>query len=1230
MKSPFSTPFWVMFLMSMIACTEEPSRSLRENLTPELNSQSNTELLFSADTSFHWQIFLSDTNRFQFSLERYAEVCIRASRDKNYMDWANGLIGLSKIHRELEKFDESETFLDSAKAIVENFLKKEDTLIAELYLESGQLKAQQGMYEEMKSDFEKAVNIRKESFGYIHSEVAESINYLADYYRATHEINRALSYRDSALLHLSGIEENSRELLADIYENIGLDYLRINELGSSAYFNKKALMLYRAELGENHPQLLSPLYYLGITNLREDEYDSAYYYYQESIDLISQFAPSPNPDLGLMYWSMGQVAEQENNFSLAEEFYLKSLEENEGYYGRNHEIVVYVYQRLGEVNSNMKGDGESKKDLLYQKEALDILLELDESNYSKIAQAYILVGRAMGELGFYEKGIVYSRRALNIYRNHLDQGDWSVSALIVLDNIGFFHDQMGKYQEAREIHEKHLELCLKLLGENHERTAFGYFHLGRDVFYLEEYDLAKEYFQKAKDIWSVTYSPDHHLIGFCTGFLASTELSKGNLEEALEIRKKDLEKYKSSNQMGSALNSIAYLHMRMENYEAALKVFQKALFATSGVDSINIFLNPRISDNYSDGFRLINSLSGKIRALSKIVEGLEGKEKEKNLTAILNTATNLKEWVEYIRLDYEPGKARSQITNLALNSYELAVSAASELSDLQQNSSHIEQVFAFFQARKSHSLLESTIEEKAKRFANIPTELLEENADLIKNLNQLKRKLNVEEFKQEGRDSIKIRELRDEVFILESTYDQFLMNLEKNYPKYYQFKYQVHTASLAEVQEQLIPDHKTAIVEYMLGKEFIYILGITKRETALVKIPHDSSMKNSLNNLKGFLVGNFMPQNEDPTTEIQRFAQTSHTLHKSLLGEVLSRLPSSENLNSLIIIPEGELGYIPFDILLTSLSEDSSKLSYSQLPYVINSFQISYGYSSTLLLETKPNKSQAKKMFAGFAPSYSKDLLWTEASEIENTYGNVRESLIPLFNNQPEVEEAANLMRGTSFKSASATETIFKREASNYKILHLAMHALTNDYDPMNSCLVFTEPSDLQAQINAEKSDTLGLKDSYTSGEDGRLYAHEIYSLSLKAELAVLSACNTGVGTLQRGEGIMSLARAFAYAGCPNIVMSLWQADDLATKEIMYSFYSHLREGEEKDQALRKAKLSYFKEGEFSHPRYWAGFVMIGNDAPISMSRFPSQLALVLFAVLIFSLGVYSYRRFLY
>ena len=157
---------------------------------------------------------------------------------------------------------------------------------------------------------------------------------------------------------------------------------------------------------------------------------------------------------------------------------------------------------------------------------------------------------------------------------------------------------------------------------------------------------------------------------------------------------------------------------------------------------------------------------------------------------------------------------------------------------------------------------------------------------------------------------------------------------------------------------------------------------------------------------------------------------------------------------------------------------------------------------------------------------------------------------------------------------ADATKQKFQELASGFKILHLATHGKANHQDGEFSFLAF-------------------------STEDGSslLSVAELYNLSLNADMVVLSACETGIGAQQRGEGVISLARAFAFAGAKSIVASLWSVNDKSTMEIMDQFYAGIKTGWSKPQALAQAKRDYLTKnpGQNAHPFFWAGFVGVGD-----------------------------------
>jgi len=170
-----------------------------------------------------------------------------------------------------------------------------------------------------------------------------------------------------------------------------------------------------------------------------------------------------------------------------------------------------------------------------------------------------------------------------------------------------------------------------------------------------------------------------------------------------------------------------------------------------------------------------------------------------------------------------------------------------------------------------------------------------------------------------------------------------------------------------------------------------------------------------------------------------------------------------------------------------------------------------------------------------------------------------------------EVEDIQQIVGGDLLLNEDANLSDILTKIEKYDVIHLATHTIVDEQAPLSSKFLL-----------------------YKNRE---LFLSKIYSLNLNAKMAVLSSCNTGRGKLERGEGIISFARAFKFAGCSSIIMSLWEIDDISTANIMRNFYSELKNGKPKDVALREAKLEYLSESnsKTASPVFWAATVPIGT-----------------------------------
>lgn len=287
------------------------------------------------------------------------------------------------------------------------------------------------------------------------------------------------------------------------------------------------------------------------------------------------------------------------------------------------------------------------------------------------------------------------------------------------------------------------------------------------------------------------------------------------------------------------------------------------------------------------------------------------------------------------------------------------------------------------------------------------------------------------------------------------------------------------------------------------------------------------------------------------------FANASNRLYSILVSEDMSK-------NSrLIIVPDGPINHVPFSALISDMP---TKLDdFAAYPFLLKACEISYAYGQFGRSELE--SSRKKISYMGFAPSYQ-----TDQSAVSAFRGPSAIPFAPLKYNQEEVEYVQTLLGGEKYVGQKADLQTFIEKSHQASLLHLALHGFVNDSLAGLSGLVFAG-----------------------NPEDNTLIASEIPSLSINADLVVLSACETGLGKFQRGEGVLSLARSFREAGAKGVLMTQWSIDDRATAGLIQEFFRHYNEGEKASSALRTAQMDYLQSYDKNHPYYWSGLVLVGE-----------------------------------
>lgn len=386
-------------------------------------------------------------------------------------------------------------------------------------------------------------------------------------------------------------------------------------------------------------------------------------------------------------------------------------------------------------------------------------------------------------------------------------------------------------------------------------------------------------------------------------------------------------------------------------------------------------------------------------------------------------------------------------------------------------------------------------------------------------------------------------------------------------------------ASISQLQSKLGPE--TALVSYLISPYNFYIFIVTHEG---LEVRYRGKLNSvEINRQIKFLRNGMVYKMNDI------YAYNAWELGKILLPKL------DKEITKLIIIPDGFLNTLPFEVLFDDKVKDNELDNVSAYPFWLKKYDISYAFSATLFLKHLGKSTQKPAAsFLGYAPVFADNDDGAKVNEVNrgviasfDQLDSVPSRSIlngryitPIPNTELEVNYLQKIFseKGLNAKVITrhkATESSFKSEnKSNYSIIHFATHGFVNSQQPELSGILFI-------------GDTL-------TQEDGILYSEEILKLKLDVDLVTLSACETGLGKVIEGEGVLGLSRSLTIAGANNLLVSYWKVSDSSTSELMKYFYTEVLEKEEDyAEALRNAKMKLINSNEYAQPYYWSPFVLI-------------------------------------
>ena len=822
---------------------------------------------------------------------------------------------------------------------------------------------------------------------------------------------------------------------------------------------------------------------------------------------------------------------------IGDPFQAKSLAENTLNYIQSELNESYILQARSQtllgLNLLNLGRGDEALENLLQAEIL-----FGQGETVEKSNCFNALGLTYWNNGNKELALQYHEQALGIRmaligRDALEVGD-------SFNNLGLVYQQEEPLQaliyfhRAKKIYEDRLE-------KDDRKTALVLTNMAFANASQENFDEAFALLNQVKSIYDRKYLENHPNKAFILSSIGTVYEQKGELTQALFKQNEALQMYlalfgKKHPDVANTYFLIGRIHQGNSDFKSAVEFYQQSIFSNFAIQNFDGLYDLPKLENHFNADILLSSLQAKAIAL----EALHYKKtlNTRDLKSSIETYELCDELISIVRKQRLSAQDKLRLGAIAKEVYDNGIRLSLILSEQSVNKKkYLETAFEFCERSKSSVLLEAITETKAKRFSGISPHLLTLEDSLKDEISYIEQKLAQPDNSDE-------QILKDLLFTYQNEYRSFISKLEVEYPEYYNLKYSHTLATVDEIQNKL--QESFAMISYFIGADQIFIFVVTKKNIKAHIMPKSESFEEQSVSIRNAIKYNITSVFMDSA--------------KGLYDQLIPNLPSS--IRELIILPDGILGTIPFETLINS---ESDNITYADAPYLIRAYNISYDYSATLFTQRASESNITGASILLVAPI-----------EFENN--EVR--MAPLPGSKKEIMEIRYLFMGTESRPTiqsgrNASESNLKLEdLGKYKYLHFATHGLVNESQPALS-RIFLRPD---------------------QEEDGSLYAGEIYNLKINADLVTLSACETGLGKVAKGEGIVGLSRALQYAGAKNIIVSLWQVADASTSQMMIEFYKYNLNNDHHgyNSALRQAKLSLLNSAEYNRPYFWAPFILVG------------------------------------
>ena len=828
------------------------------------------------------------------------------------------------------------------------------------------------------------------------------------------------------------------------------------------------------------------------------------------------------------------------------------------------EAYARVYLNKGHISQYLTDDllGAAQQ---YER-CYDIYVhQLHEHNDGIASYLYHQLGNLYTRLGDYERAENLLRRGIAYGKNHNqpEVGKYGDLAIVLTD--------VGKNQEALAVIQDGLAhgLSKKVLVTTRICEARALLNLG-DA-------------KKSKVVLSVcprlisTLDPnvtdlEYYWAGYYAA-LGAIQDSLGDYRQAeINYRKairNEIASWKTEfrREVGKSYANLGNFYLRRHKPQEALLAFQQTLQC--------------VLREFKPASANEQPTAALFRAENTIVQGLVGKAEAFQALGKRKEALACYELIPLVEAKLRATHAYESSSLLALREsrqrFDAAIGLAWTLYEQKRDPVYIERAFRLTEQARGMLLLQSLARAQAEY--QLPDSIRRRDHDLRVRISWYDQQIAGENRRGAQTNPAKVEQLKNELLILKHTQEEFIRQLRLDYPDFAHLSDGITFLQVRAVPGLLRPDQ--AMVDYYLTATDAYIFWLDaagKFTWRHVVLP--AGFREEMRFFAQY------PTTWDENVNAardQHFRQTAVDLFRLLLAPELAAAPA---VRSLLLVPDDVLVFIPFEMLL----RDHQSADWADLPWLLVDYNVGYAYSATLLHMqqslSRQHAREARPRYAlgGFAPSYEAEN-WNR----QDTTALFQDKVYAVKSTIAEVRKVHRLIGGRDYYGDEATEAQFRLTAPDCRVLLLAMHGFADDQHPELARLLFGNPAPDSINNNI-------------------LFANELQIMQLHADLAVLSACHTGFGKLNKGEGVYSLARAFAAAGVPCTVMSLWRLHEATGPVIVEAFFRYLQAGKPKDEALRLAKLDFLRDpnhAESTSPYYWAGIMVTGDLGTMDLPPLP-------------------------